>query len=101
VRFRGRVMPVLWEKARRTRGGLLWEGLTDNYIRVFTRSDADLWNRILPARLGDRTGSAEPARRTRGPGEFEGGVWGELVWTPSARQVCLAGRQACQVEILV
>jgi len=63
-RFRGRVMPVLWERARPTKGGLLWEGLTDNYIRVFTRSDADLWNRILPVRLGGPGGLLEPGRQT-------------------------------------
>jgi threonylcarbamoyladenosine tRNA methylthiotransferase MtaB len=62
-RFRGRVMPVLWERARPSEGGLLWEGLTDNYIRVFTRSDADLWNRILPVRLGGLDGLLEPASR--------------------------------------
>ena len=62
-RFRGRVMPVLWERARPSKGGLLWEGLTDNYIRVFTRSDADLWNRILPVRLGGLDGLLEPAGR--------------------------------------
>jgi len=61
--FRGRVMPVLWERARPTKGGLLWEGLTDNYIRVFTRSDADLWNRILPVRLGGPDGLLRPASR--------------------------------------
>jgi threonylcarbamoyladenosine tRNA methylthiotransferase MtaB len=60
-RFRGRVMPVLWERARPSESGLLWEGLTDNYIRVFTRSDADLWNRILPVRLGGLDGLLEPA----------------------------------------
>jgi threonylcarbamoyladenosine tRNA methylthiotransferase MtaB len=63
-RFRGRVMPVLWERARPTKGGPLWEGLTDNYIRVFTRSDADLWNRILPVRLGGPGGLLEPVRQT-------------------------------------
>ena len=56
-------MPVLWERARPTEGGLLWEGLTDNYIRVFTRSDADLWNRILPVRLGGPGGFLEPVRQ--------------------------------------
>jgi threonylcarbamoyladenosine tRNA methylthiotransferase MtaB len=60
-RFQGRVMPVLWERARPAEGGLLWEGLTDNYIRVFTRSGADLWNRILPVRLGGPDGLLEPA----------------------------------------
>jgi len=62
-RFWGQVMPVLWERARPTRGGLLWEGLTDNYIRVFTRNDANLWNRILPVRLGGPDGLLEPASR--------------------------------------
>jgi threonylcarbamoyladenosine tRNA methylthiotransferase MtaB len=60
-RFRGQVMPVLWERARPSEGGLLWEGLTDNYIRVFTRSDADLWNRIVPVCLGGHDGLLEPA----------------------------------------
>jgi len=94
-RFGGRVMPVLWERARPSKGGLVWEGLTDNYIRVFTRSDADLWNRILPARLGDAAGSTEPATRRGGPGKAEGGVWGDLIWTPRTHQACLAGRRAC------
>jgi threonylcarbamoyladenosine tRNA methylthiotransferase MtaB len=53
ARFRGRVMPVLWEACRPSDDGCLplWEGLTDNYIRVFARCDEDLRNRILPARL--------------------------------------------------
>jgi threonylcarbamoyladenosine tRNA methylthiotransferase MtaB len=92
-RFRGRFMPVLWERARPTEGGFVWEGLTDNYIRVFTRSDADLWNCILPARLGDAAGSTELASRRAGPGKVEGGVWGDLIETPRAHQACLAGRQ--------
>jgi threonylcarbamoyladenosine tRNA methylthiotransferase MtaB len=94
-RFRGRVMPVLWERARPSKGGLVWEGLTDNYIRVFTHSDADLWNRILPAWLGDAAGSTELASRRAGPGKVEGGVWGDLIGTPRAHQACLAGRRAC------
>jgi threonylcarbamoyladenosine tRNA methylthiotransferase MtaB len=91
-RFRGRVMPVLWERARPTNGGLLWEGLTDNYIRVFTRSDANLWNRILPVRLMDAAGLAGRASRTGGPGEVAGGVWGDLMWTPRAHQARLPVR---------
>jgi hypothetical protein len=88
-------MPVLWERARPSKGGLVWEGLTDNYIRVFTRSDADLWNCILPACLGDAAGSTELASRGAGTGRVEGGVWGDLIGTPRAHQACLAGRQAC------
>jgi len=94
-RFHGRVMPVLWERARPTEGSLLWEGLTDNYLRVFTHSDANLWNRILAVRLTDSAGSTEPASRTGGPGEVEGGVWGDIIWTPRAYQACPVGRQAC------
>jgi threonylcarbamoyladenosine tRNA methylthiotransferase MtaB len=78
-RFRGRVMPVLWERARPASGGPVWEGLTDNYLRAFTRSDADLRNRILPARLGGPAPSA-------GPGEADGGLWGDLIQTPLAHQ---------------
>ncbi len=43
-RFRGSVMPVLWEK----RSAGVWTGLTGNYIRVSCRSSADLSNRLLP-----------------------------------------------------
>lgn len=46
-RFLGRVMPVLFEQ----KSGGLWSGLTDNYIRVYIKSDKDLSNRILPVKL--------------------------------------------------
>ena len=46
-RFLGRVMPVLFEQ--KSRG--LWSGLTDNYIRVYIKSNKDLSNRILPVKL--------------------------------------------------
>jgi threonylcarbamoyladenosine tRNA methylthiotransferase MtaB len=46
-RFLGKTMPVLWEK--QTDG--VWSGLTDNYIRVYTKSDKDLTNKLLPAKL--------------------------------------------------
>lgn len=47
-RFVGREMTVLWEQ-RQSDG--LWVGLTDNYLRVVTREEGDLHNRLLPARL--------------------------------------------------
>ena len=47
-RFLGQTMPVLWE--RRSEQGI-WSGLTDNYLRVFTRSGEDLTNRLLPVKL--------------------------------------------------
>jgi threonylcarbamoyladenosine tRNA methylthiotransferase MtaB len=42
-----RLMPVLWEEQKRG----LWQGLTPNYLRVYTRADDDLTNRLLPTRL--------------------------------------------------
>jgi threonylcarbamoyladenosine tRNA methylthiotransferase MtaB len=43
----GRTLPVLWEQESEG----VWGGLTDNYLRVHTRSPRDLQNQITPARL--------------------------------------------------
>jgi threonylcarbamoyladenosine tRNA methylthiotransferase MtaB len=48
-KFLGRTLTVLWEKE--TCG--VWSGLTDNYIRVFTKSDKDLTNKIMPVKLAE------------------------------------------------
>jgi threonylcarbamoyladenosine tRNA methylthiotransferase MtaB len=61
-RFLGKTMPVLWEK--QTDG--VWSGLTDNYIRVYTKSDKDLTNQLLPVKLMEVRGD---------------GVWGEVTYT--------------------
>jgi threonylcarbamoyladenosine tRNA methylthiotransferase MtaB len=45
--FLGKTVMVLWEKE--TCG--VWSGLTDNYIRVFTKSDKDLTNQLVPVKL--------------------------------------------------
>jgi len=45
--FLGKTMPVLWEK--QTNG--IWSGLTDNYIKVYTKSNEDLTNKLLPVKL--------------------------------------------------
>ncbi len=45
--FLGKVMPVLWEK----QSDGVWAGLTDNYIRVYTKSNEDLTNKLLPVKL--------------------------------------------------
>lgn len=52
-RFVGRVVPVLWERSRENGDSdvPVWEGLTDNYVRVRARCGGDLTNRLLPARL--------------------------------------------------
>jgi len=47
--FSGKVLPVLWEQ--QTADGV-WSGLTDNYIRVYARSDQDLTNKLLPEKVG-------------------------------------------------
>jgi threonylcarbamoyladenosine tRNA methylthiotransferase MtaB len=47
-RYQGTTVPVLWETRR---DGKTWEGLTDTYVRVRARSEADLANRIVPARI--------------------------------------------------
>lgn len=46
--FLGRTMAVLWE--RESEQGV-WSGLTANYLRVFTRSEQQLTNRLLPVNL--------------------------------------------------
>ncbi len=46
--FLGQTTPVLWESE--TEPGV-WNGLTANYLRVFTRSKEDLTNRLLPVKL--------------------------------------------------
>ncbi|HUT96857.1 MAG TPA: tRNA (N(6)-L-threonylcarbamoyladenosine(37)-C(2))-methylthiotransferase MtaB [Dehalococcoidales bacterium] len=45
--FLGKTVMVLWEKQNCG----VWSGLTDNYIRVFTKSDKDLTNQLLPVKL--------------------------------------------------
>ena len=79
ARFQGRVMPVLWEASRPGDDGSLplWEGLTDNYIRVFARCGEDLRNRILPARLACRRPN---------------GFWGEPLAVATAKAQIREGR---------
>ncbi len=47
----GRTRPVLWESKRVDDGGITWQGLTDNYIRVYGKTDRDLSNSISMAQL--------------------------------------------------
>ena len=46
--FTGESMDILWEK--QTADGD-WSGITGNYIRVFTKSDKNLSNKITPTRV--------------------------------------------------
>ncbi|MDO8616952.1 MAG: tRNA (N(6)-L-threonylcarbamoyladenosine(37)-C(2))-methylthiotransferase MtaB [Dehalococcoidia bacterium] len=46
-RLLGSTVDVLWEQE----SAGLWQGLTANYVRVYTSADVDLSNRLLPVRL--------------------------------------------------
>ena len=47
----GTTRSVLWESRSARKGGTIYRGLTDNYVRVHTASDRDLANRITDATL--------------------------------------------------
>jgi threonylcarbamoyladenosine tRNA methylthiotransferase MtaB len=63
--FLGSTASVLWETPRDG----VWEGLTDTYIRVRTVSDADLTNRLTPARLTEARDNGLWAEVPPEPGE--------------------------------
>jgi len=69
--FLGQVMSVLWEK----QSDGIWSGLTDNYIKVYTKSDKDLTNKLLPVKL------VKLFNRD--------GVWGRCIPTPSTTSVSI------------
>jgi len=50
-RFVGQTVYVLWESARPEEEGLVWSGLTDNYLRVYTGNTGRLANTLSAARL--------------------------------------------------
>jgi threonylcarbamoyladenosine tRNA methylthiotransferase MtaB len=56
-RFLGRTMTVLWEQ----KANGVWSGYTDNYMRVYTKSNEDLANQLIPVKLESI---------------YEDGVWG-------------------------
>ena len=58
-RFLGKTMPVLFEQ----QSNGIWSGHTDNYIKVYTKTTADLTNKLLPVKLEEIRGD---------------GVWGYL-----------------------
>jgi threonylcarbamoyladenosine tRNA methylthiotransferase MtaB len=62
-RFTGRTALVLWENRKESSDKTAWTGLTESYVRAFTRSPRDLANQILDSRL---------------TGEAPGGLWAEL-----------------------
>jgi threonylcarbamoyladenosine tRNA methylthiotransferase MtaB len=50
-RFLGRTMDVLWEMDEPNDDGLVWSGLTDNYLRVSAPGGPGLRNVVTPVRL--------------------------------------------------
>jgi len=57
--FSGRSMAVLWEK----QSDGIWSGHTSNYIKVYTKSNEDLTNKLVPVNLMEI---------------YKDGVWGEF-----------------------
>lgn len=47
----GQIRPVLWENYSKKGNQYIWNGLTDNYLRVHTKNNGDLHNKILRALL--------------------------------------------------
>ena len=56
ARFAGRTMEVLWETGTAQGNGWLWDGLTENYLRVVAPGGSALRNVITPTRLLADTG---------------------------------------------
>jgi threonylcarbamoyladenosine tRNA methylthiotransferase MtaB len=50
-RFVGRTMDVLWEADEPNGDGLVWSGLTDNYLRISAPGGPGLRNLVTPVRL--------------------------------------------------
>jgi threonylcarbamoyladenosine tRNA methylthiotransferase MtaB len=50
-RFLGRTMDVLWEADEPNGVGLVWSGLTDNYLRISAPGGPGLRNVVTPVRL--------------------------------------------------
>jgi threonylcarbamoyladenosine tRNA methylthiotransferase MtaB len=76
-RFIGQTMPVLWENEVKP-GSRVFQGLTGNYLRVYTQSVYHIANTISAARLTAPAGSvANRALRGSTRGNF-GELWSEL-----------------------
>jgi threonylcarbamoyladenosine tRNA methylthiotransferase MtaB len=58
-KFLGRTLEVLWEQS----SGGVWSGFSGNYIRIYTRSNRDIADKLLPVKLTKF---------------YREGLWGEL-----------------------
>ncbi len=75
--FVGQVRDVLWENEVRP-GSQIYSGLTDNYIRVYTRSIGDITNTISKTLLVGRLGDSGPPFIIRSKKHRQGSLWGEI-----------------------
>ncbi len=76
-RFIGRTREVLWENEVRP-GSQIYSGLTDNYIRVYTRNSSDITNTISVTCLLGRSGVSGPSFISRSKKRTHGSLWGEV-----------------------
>ena len=58
----GQTRPVLWERATSSDNGMVWQGLTDNYLRTRARSESNLASRVTLAALESFDGDVMNAR---------------------------------------
>ena len=83
-RFVGRRLDVLWETSRLEPEGLMWSGLTDNYLRVSAPGTPGLRNTITPTDLLADTPSGLRGRMVIG-GQDSAGVSIEAPGPTSSR----------------
>ena len=62
----GQTRPVLWERATSSDRGMVWQGLTDNYLRTRAQYESNLANRITLATLESFDEDAMNARILEG-----------------------------------
>ncbi len=72
-KFRGQVMPVLWEERKENN---LWIGHTGNYLKVFTMSDESLHNCLTDTKLG---------------GEYRQSIWGDVCGSSELAEMAAKG----------
>ncbi|MBN1690629.1 MAG: tRNA (N(6)-L-threonylcarbamoyladenosine(37)-C(2))-methylthiotransferase MtaB [Dehalococcoidia bacterium] len=77
ARFIHQTREVLWEKEVRP-GSQIYSGLTDNYIRVYTRSSCDITNKITRAHLIGHIGDSGPSFISKSKKRKQAGLWGEI-----------------------
>jgi threonylcarbamoyladenosine tRNA methylthiotransferase MtaB len=77
-RFMGQTGEVLWEKEV-WHGSGTYSGLTDNYIRTYTRSSRDIANTISKVSLTGHAGNSGHSFISSSKKRTHGGLWGELL----------------------